>query len=407
MPPRGRALAAPQHSPPALPGTETVSGLYDRSLHVLAALRDRGATVSERAHTPRFPITRAAELVGRTPAAIRDAEKEGRLPGVDRTTTGRRVGYTLAEVNGMRDVFGTRPWRTPGDPAAVIAVQNFKGGVGKSTVSVHLAQYLATRGYRVCLIDCDSQGSSTSMFGLIPDLDVTEEETLYPFIRNAEMTSLEYAVKPTAWDGLFLVPANLRLYSAEYELAARVARAEPALLNRIAEGIASVVDHFDVVILDPPPALGTISLSVMRAANALLVPIPPTLVDFTSTTSFFAMLHETIGVLGQAGYPVDLRWIRMLATRADEGKSMQRELLGLMRTVFGDSMLRTVLKDSAEIDNASARMMTVYDLDGPVTSRETYQRCLTYLNGVNAEVETLIRLTWPSQAARLRSEGVL
>ncbi len=211
----------------------------------------------------------------------------------------------------------------------------------------------------------------------------------------------------TSWDGLYLVPANLKLYSAEYELAARIAKSEPALLNRIAEGVASVSDHFDVVIMDPPPALGTISLSVMRAANALLVPVPPTVVDFTSTASFFAMLHETIGVLNERGFPVDLRWIRMLATRADEGKSMQREMLGMMRRVFGDSMLRTTLKDSAEIDNASARMMTVYDLEGPVTSRETYQRCMTYLNGVNAEVEQLIRLTWPSQAGQLRSEGVL
>ncbi len=394
-------------SPPALPGSETVAGLYERSLDVLAAMRKRGVAEAEHHRPARFPITRAAEMVGRTPTTIREAEKDGRLPSVDRTVSGRRVGYTLAEVNHMRDVFGTRPWRAPGDPAAIIAVQNFKGGVGKSTVSVHLAQFLALRGYRVCLIDCDSQGSSTSMFGVIPDLDVAEEDTLYPFIRNAEMTSLAYAVKPTLWDGLFLVPANLRLYSAEYELAARVARAEPTLLNRIADGIASIEDHFDVVILDPPPALGTISLSVMRAANALLVPIPPTVVDFTSTTSFFAMLHETIGTLTERGFPVDLRWIRMLATRADEGKSMQREILGLMRTVFGDAMLRTVLKDSAEIDNASARMRTVYDLDGPVTSRETYQRCLTYLNGVNAEVETLIRLTWPSQAARLRAEGVL
>ena len=66
-----------------------------------------------------------------------------------------------------------------------------------------------------------------------------------------------------------------------------------------------------------------------------------------------------------------------------------------------------MLKDSAEIDNASARMMTVYDLEGPVTSRQTYHRCLTYLNGVNAEVETLIRMTWPSQASKLRAEGVL
>ena len=162
-----------------------------------------------------------------------------------------------------------------------------------------------------------------------------------------------------------------------------------------------------MIILDPPPALGTISLSVMRAANALLVPIPPTVVDFTSTTTFLAMLHETMGVLEERGLPIDLKWMRLVATRADEQKSMQRELLGLMRTLFGRRMLRTVLKDSAEIDNASARLMTVYELEQPVTSRETYQRCMTYLNGVNAEVETLIRLTWPSHAERLRAEGVL
>lgn len=387
---------------------ESIASLYDRSLDVLASLRSRGD--QERGQpriAPRISITRTADLVGRTGAAIREAEKDGRLPRVDRTSTGRRVGYTLAEVNHMRDVFGTRPWRAAEDPVSVIAVQNFKGGVGKSTVSTHLAQYLAIRGYRVCLIDCDSQGSSTSLFGYVPDLDIAEEETLYPFIRNAEMSSLGYAVRETHWDGLYLVPANLKLYSAEYELAARIARSEQALLNRIAEGIDSIADHFDVVILDPPPALGTISLSVMRAANALLVPIPPTVVDFTSTTTFLAMLHETMGVMAHRGFSIDLRWLRMLATRADEQKSIQRELLGLMRTLFGDMLLRTVLKDSAEIDNASARLMTVYELEQPVTSRETYQRCLTYLNGVNAEVETLIRLTWPSHAERLREEGVL
>ena len=54
-----------------------------------------------------------------------------------------------------------------------------------------------------------------------------------------------------------------------------------------------------------------------------------------------------------------------------------------------------------------ARLMTVYELEGPVTSRETYQRCLTYLNGVNTEIETQIRLTWPSQVGRLRAEGLL
>lgn len=390
------------------PTIEAIAGLYDRSLDVLGSLRARGSAQDHRNRVaPRFSITRAAELVGRTGAAIRDAEKEGRLPSVERTATGRRVGYTLAEINHMRDVFGTRPWRAAEDPLSVIAVQNFKGGVGKSTVSIHLAQHLAIQGYRVCLIDCDSQGSTTTMLGYVPDLDITEEDTLYPFIRNAEMSSLAYAVRETHWDGLYFIPSNLKLYSAEYELAARIARSEQSLLNRLAEGIASIADHFDVVILDPPPALGTLSLSVMRAANALLVPVPPTVTDFTSTTTFLAMLHETMAVLEDRGLPIDLQWMRVLATRADEQKSMQRELLGMMRNLFGETMLRTVLKDSAEIDNASARLMTVYDLEMPVTSRETYQRCLTYLNGVNAEVEMLIRLTWPSHAARLRQEGVL
>ncbi len=388
--------------------TTAIANLYGRSLDVLDSLRARhqdGVLAERRA--PRFSITRSAELVGRSAAAIREAEKDGRLPAIERTSTGRRIGYTLAEINKMREVFGTRPWRTIGDPLAVVAVQNFKGGVGKSTVSTHLAQYLAIHGYRVCLIDCDSQGSSTALFGYVPDLDIDEESTLYPFIRNAEMSSLAYAVRATHWDGLFLVPSNLKLYSAEYELAARIARNGPELLNRLAEGIASIGDHFDVVILDPPPALGTISLSVMRAANALLVPVPPTVVDFTSTTSFLAMLVETMQTLEEGGLPINLSWMRLLATRADEQKSMQRELTALMRNVFGELMLRTTIKDSAEIDNASARLMSVYELDGPVTSRETYNRCLTYLNGVNAEVETLIRLTWSSQTENLRLEGVL
>ncbi len=385
-----------------------VAELYNRSLDVMTSLRERAAEQrSGPKSLPRFPISAASELVGRTSAAIREAEKEGRLPSNERTKSGRRIGYTLQEVNAMRAAFGTRPWRQPEDPIAVIAVQNFKGGVGKSTISVHLAQHLATKGYRVCLIDCDSQASSTSLFGYVPDLDLQESDTLYPFFREEEMSSLAYAVKPTHWDGLYLIPSNLRLYAAEYELAARVSRGQPLLLDRLAQGIASIADEFDVVILDPPPALGTISLSVMRAANALMIPTPPTVMDFASTTSFLAMLYETIATLDETGLPIALNWIRMVASRTDEQKSMQREILSLMRKLYGESMLRSVLRDSAEIDNATARLMSVYELEHPVTSRETHHRALTHLNGVNNEIEIEIRKTWPSHAERLRKEGIL
>lgn len=385
----------------------SVAALAKRTSSVLERLRDsaRSARADDR-REPTFPIGKAADLVGRTPAAIRDAEKDGRLPPPPRTENNRRVGYTLAQLNDMRGLFGTRPWRAPDDPCCVIAVQNFKGGVGKSTLSVHLAQYLAIQGYRVALIDCDSQASATTLFGYVPDLDLTEDDTLYPFLRQQELTSLEYALRKTHFDGLELIPANLRLFQSEYEIAARMARGQGRLLDRLSQGIASISDRFDVIVLDPPPALGAISLSVLRAANALIVPVPPTVMDFSSTAAFLAMLDETIETLSENDLAPTLKFLRFVASKVDENKSMQKELLNLMRTLFGHAMIRTPLKDSAEIDNATARLMTVYELDGPVTSSAVRNRCLAYLDGVNAEIEIDIRSMWPSHLGRLRKEAL-
>ena len=383
-----------------------VSRLASRSSTILERLRDSAQSrrAGER-REPIFPIGRAAELVGRTPAAIREAEKDGRLPEPHRGANNRRVGYTLAQLNDMRGAFGTRPWRAPEDPCAVVAVQNFKGGVGKSTLSVHLAQYLAIRGYRVLLIDCDSQASATTLFGYVPDLDLDEEQTLYPFLRQDELSSLDYAVRKTHFDGLDLIPANLRLFQSEYELAARMARGQGVLLDRLREGVASLADRFDAIIIDPPPALGAISLSVLRAANALVVPVPPTVMDFSSTAAFLSMLDETLEVLASHGMAYELAFLRFVASKVDENKSMHRELLALMRQLYGHNLLRTSLKDSAEIDNATARLMTVYELDGPTTSKAVRDRCLAYLDGVNEELELDIRSMWPSHRSRLRREG--
>ena len=383
-----------------------VAALAARSSAVLEKLRAsaRSARADER-REPTFPIGKAADLVGRTTAAIREAEADGRLVAPPRGANGRRLGYTLAQLNDMRGTFGTRPWRAAEDPCTVIAIQNFKGGVGKSTLAVHLAQYLAIHGYRVLLIDCDSQASATTLFGYVPDLDLDEQATLYPYLREGERASLDYAIRKTHFDGLDLIPANLRLFQSEYELAARMARGQGTLLNRLAQGIASVRERYDVVVLDPPPALGAISLSVLRAANALVVPVPPTVMDFSSTAAFLAMLDETIRELGERGLAPHLEFLRFVASKVDENKSMHKGLLDLMRQLYGSAMVRTPLKDSAEIDNATARLMTVYELEGPITSKQVRDRCLTYLDGVCGEIELDIRRMWPSHLGRLRKEG--
>ncbi|KEJ88136.1 AAA family ATPase [Sulfitobacter donghicola] len=384
--------------------------LSNRASTVIGRLRDRlFAPGSAKTLDLRFTVRKAAEMVGRSDKLIRDAEADGRLPQPEKDpTTGRRTGYSLAQVNEMRRVFGTLPHRAPEDPAMVLAVQNFKGGVGKSTTVCHLAQYLALKGYRVCVIDCDSQASTTSVFGLNPDIDVDEEEeTLYPFFRHGGPKTLHYALRGTYWPGIALIPANLGLYDAEYEFAARMARDQSFVLDRLREGIESIKDEFDVILMDPPPALGMLSLSVLRAANAIVIPAPPNNIDFGSTAHFLKMMGATLNELARAGGARDYSFIKILATKMNDGKSAHQAIKRMMDAVFPHDMLNAVLKDSAEIDNAAANLATVYELTGASTRTETHRRCRAYLDAVNGEIELLIRKTWPSHHQSLRKEGLL
>ncbi len=354
----------------------------------------------------RFTISEVAEMVGRSTTAIRQAETAGRLPEPKVSEKGRRSGYSLPEVNHMREVFGTRPWRNPEtDEALVVAIQNFKGGVGKSTVSAHLAQYLGLAGYRVLVVDCDPQGSTTSLFGINPDYDLDEDGTLYPFFVG-ERDSIKYAVRETYWDQISIVPSNLSLYNAEYFIAAK-ARGNADMFDKLRRGIDGVKHDYDVIVIDPPPALGMISLSVLRAANALIVPCRPATIDFGSTAHFFTMLIEALETLEEVGMESSYQFLKVLVNDMDEGKSAHARITGMMQQVYGSHMLSTVMKDSAEIDNACGRLMTVYELEGPITSREVHKRAKVYLDSVNREIETLIRKTWPSHTERLREEGLI
>ncbi len=384
--------------------------LANRASTVIDRLRDRVfAPGTAKALNIRFNVRTAAEMVGRSDTLIREAEREGRLPTPQKDeTTGRRKGYSLHEVNNMRSVFGTLPHRAPDDEALVLAVQNFKGGVGKSTLVTHLGQYLALQGYRVCIVDCDSQASTTSIFGLNPDVDIDEdEETLYPFFRHGGPQDLRYALRATYWPGIALVAANLGLYDAEYELAGRMARESSFVIDRLRDGIVSIRNHFDVILLDPPPALGMISLSVLRAADAILVPTPPNNVDFGSTVHFLKMMHSTLSQLEEAGGAHDYKFVKIVATKMDDGKSAHVAIKRMMDAVFSGDMLGSVLKDSAEIDNATANLQTVYEITGSNARTETHKRCRAYLDAIGRDVDILMRKTWPSQRDALAREGLI
>ena len=354
-----------------------------------------------------YTVTQAAEMVGRTTTAIRNAENAGALPKPLVTISGRRAGYTLAHVNAMREHFGTRPHRLESEEPVVLAIQNFKGGVGKSTICTHLAEFLAERGYRVLVIDCDSQASTTTTFGFRPDSDLTEQDTLLPYFEHGGPETLDYAVRETYWDGLHIIPANLTLYTSEYQLAAKAGSEGGAgWLYRLRDGIRTVQHRYDVIIMDPPPALGMISLNVIRAANSLIVPTPPAMIDYHSTVTFLRMLEEVLtSVERQLNEPVNYKFLKLLISKFEEGKSAQIGITRMMRNAYQRYVLNAPLKDSAEIDNAGADWKTVYELGRYTTSSQVYRRCLNSLNAVCREVELEIRSTWPSHREAVEEAG--
>ncbi|GGY56471.1 plasmid partitioning protein RepA [Parvularcula lutaonensis] len=350
----------------------------------------------------RFSIRQAAKMVGKSDMTIRRAEQEGTLPPPQKRESGHRVGFTLEDVNRMRDVFGTRPGRAESDPPLILGVQNFKGGVGKSTIATHCAQYFALQGYRVLLVDADPQASSTGLFGYNPETDIREEDTLLAYLEPGGRDGLHYAVRKTYWDGLDLIPACLGLYNAEYHLASTGAGSDR--FERLRHGLREVAEGYDIVVLDPPPALGMISLNALRAANALLIPTPPSSIDYASTVSFLRMLTSVLETMEQHGAAMDYRFVQLLATKVDENKSAHQEMRDAMREMFAGDILTTALLDSSEFDNASIEMRTVYEYDGP--SNRTYRRCRANLDRVMNDLELAVRNTWPSHEARLRREGV-
>lgn len=368
----------------------------------------------------RFKLSEAADMAGITPQSIRNAEKDGRIPPAELDDKGKRT-YTLEAINRIRKEFSTLPWRDPQEEPIIVPVQNFKGGVGKSTCACNLAQYLALKGYRVCLIDCDPQGSSTMLFGFNPDFNVSSSETLIPYLEHGGEQDLNYALKDTHWPGIKLIPANMDLGNAEYLLAAKV-HGNPEMLNKLRRGIDTIKDQFDVIIIDPPPALGFISLSVIRAANALLIPVPPATIDFTSSAHFFSMLRENLEVLESRGLKARFKFLKVLVSKLQENKLVQKEIVDAMKDNYGHRMISTFIKDSVAIDNATGALKTVYEIthddlkrtedengevNPPLVSRDAYLRCRAYLDGAHKEIEILMRQTWPSHLKTLRREGLI
>ena len=298
------------------------------------------------------------------------------------------------------------PARTGAEHLQVLAVTNFKGGSGKTTTAAHLAQYLALRGYRVLAIDLDPQASLSALFGLLPEVQVKANQTLYAALRYDESRRpMGEVVRPTYMEGLDLVPANLELMEFEHETPRVLARGQrPSgglFFARIADALAEVAGDYDVVVLDCPPQLGFLTLAALCAATGVVVTVHPQMLDVASMSQFLLMTDDLLEVVREAGGRLQFDFYRYLVTRHEPQDGPQTKVVALLRSLFGDHVLTSPMLKSAAIADAGLTKQTLYEIGREAMTRQTYDRATEALDLVNAEIERLMLGAWGRETAHV------
>jgi chromosome partitioning protein len=352
-----------------------------------------------------FSMAEAAQFLGTSPSNLKKIHLEGKAVSPNVLENGRR-SYTAAQMmelrhyldqNGRGESRRYLPWRKPGEKLQVIAVVNFKGGSGKTTTAIHLAQHLALTGHRVLALDLDPQASMSALFGIQPELD--RHPSVYEAIRYDEQRQpLSAVIRPTNFPGLDVVPASLELQEYEYDTpVAMQNKASPegkVFWNRIEKALAEVEARYDVVVVDCPPQLGYLTLTALAAASAVLITVHPQMLDLMSMSQFLLMLGDILKTIRDAGGGVELDWFRYLITRYEPGDVPQTQMMGFMQSMLAGQMLKNPMVKSTAISDAGLTKQTLYEVERAGMNRATYERAMGALDAVNGEIRDLIHTAW-------------
>jgi chromosome partitioning protein len=230
----------------------------------------------------------------------------------------------------------------------VIAVANQKGGVGKTTTTVNLSASLASKAYRVLVIDIDPQGNATSGLGI--DKQGVEKSIYDIFSLDNALSDI---ILPTEIHGLFVAPANGDLVGTEIELVQRQGRE-----SILREEIAKVADSYDYILIDCPPSLGLLTVNALAAADTLLVPLQS---EYYALEGISSLMH-TMEVAKQA-LNRSLQLEGVVLTMYDARTNLSRQIEAEARAHFGDTVFKTVIPRNIKLSESPSfgKPILLYD----------------------------------------------
>jgi chromosome partitioning protein len=370
--------------------------LAEVSADVLDQVRDAMMAPHPLKVAPTFTSGAIAELCGVDKSQIKYlTQKHGLPPGV-KIEGSKAKEYSLEDAIAWVKSIASIPRRPDGKLGKVLAVCNYKGGVAKTSTAVAVAQALTLRGLKVLVIDCDGQGTATQLCGISPEQDVDVDQTLMPFIYG-DKPDLTYAVQPTYWHNLSVIPASSGLLAAEFALPAKAMKERGfRFWEVLKDGIEPLRAEFDLVVIDTSPSLSHLTVNAMIAADGLLMPCPPEALDFASSVQFWGIFSELVQNLPGA---LDKRYdfVSIVYTKV-QANEVARLVKTWMKQAYGTHVNGVEIPDSTAARTASAQIKTIYDLSKPDGSLEAYRRYKEPLDRLADYVLDQLALAWDSKA---------
>lgn len=219
----------------------------------------------------------------------------------------------------------------------VIAIINQKGGVGKTTTSVNLASCLAYKGKKTLLIDSDSQGSSTSGYGIDKN---SVKYTLYDCIVDIE--KVNETIIETKYHNLFLIPSNPSLSAAEIELTFEDDR--EYFIKKL---IGKIRDDYDYIIIDSPPSLGMLTLNILTACDSVIIPIQCEYYALEGLTQLMSTLRSVKKKLNPS---IEIEGV--LATMFDARTNLSIQVLDEIKKFFPDKVYNSIIPRNVRLSEA-------------------------------------------------------
>ena len=259
-----------------------------------------------------------------------------------------KASFTIVAMAGRVTTPRPRQWRHP--MARVIALSNQKGGVGKTTSAVNIAACLAAAEKRVLVVDLDPQANAGSGLGIYAsDFEVSMYDVL---VDEVPLTS---AILHTELKCLDIAPSVPDLVGAEVELVSAIGRE-----SRLKEALEPVLDLYDYVIIDCPPALGILTVNALTAANSVLIPLQ---------CEYYAMeglsqLIKTISLIKKRLNP-ELEREGILLTMYDRRNNLSHQVEQDIRTHFGNEVFPVVIPRNVKLSEAPShgKPVILYDIN--------------------------------------------